>query len=343
MADNKDQPLTSILQELHRRTTLAPFTTDEQRALVQTLTDMLATCGKQVARPLPGQDMQEVRGHNHVKRVLEVAAAGGHHVLLSGPPHAGKSFLARTLPSLLPATAAPYPLRSPDATMHPAAFVGNATTPGEPALAHGGVLLLKHVHAFDRVCLDELCRVIETRGVALPGGEVFPANFLLIATMLPCPCGFYSDPIRDCICSPETILQHQQRLREVIDTCFDLQIEVPIIRENLMRVPPEESSATIRARVETAREQQRKRYVDTNDLWVNADIHSVDEVQQYCQMDAPAERLLSAARAQLHLTPLQSIRIHRVARTIADLAEAAIIAANHLAEAISYLPPVGRR
>jgi magnesium chelatase family protein len=345
MADLTEQPLTSLLQALHYRATREPLTTDEQRALMQTLTDLLIACGKQGARPLPGQDMQEVRGHNHVKRVLEVAAAGGHHVLLSGPPHAGKSLLARTLPSILPEVAVPYPLRAPDATIQPAAFIGDATTPGELTLAHGGVLLLAHLHAFDPMCLTALCRAVETRVVTIPNGEaslLFPANMLLIATMLPCPCGFYSDSVQACTCSPETILQHHQRLQEAIAGCFDLHVEVPIIRENLMKMPPEESSATIRKRVEAAREQQQKRYVDSNTLWVNADIRSVDEVQRYCQMDAPAERLLSAARAQLHLTPLQNIRIHRVARTIANLAGAEMIAANHLAEAISYLPHLGR-
>jgi magnesium chelatase family protein len=217
--------------------------------------------------------------------------------------------------------------------------VGDAATPGELTLAHGGVLLLAHMHAFDPACLTALCRAVETRVVTIPNGEaslLLPANVHLVATVLPCPCGFYRDPIQECTCSPETILEHRQCIQEVIDVCFDLHIEVPIMREHLMRMPSEESSATIRQRVEAAREQQRKRYVDTNTLWLNVDIRSVDEVQQHCQMDAAAERLLRAAHTQLHLTPLQSLRIHRVARTIADLAGAEIIAANHLAEAISY-------
>ncbi len=285
--------------------------------------------------------MGEVRGQAHVKRALEVAAAGGHHILLSGPPQAGKTLLARTLPSILPATAVPYPFRAPEATLPATPFVGEATAPGELTLAHGGVLFLKNFHAFAPEHLAALRCAVEAQTVALRNGDeylLFPAKFLLVATTLPCPCGFFNDPIRECTCSSDTIFLHQQHIKESSDTCFDLHIEVPRVQEDMLNRYTEERSAQIQSRVEQARIRQQRRYANAPHLWVNADLGPVDEVQHVCQMDAQAERLLKAAIQQLHLAPQSILRLQKVARTIADLAESELISANHLAEAIQYRP-----
>jgi magnesium chelatase family protein len=159
--------------------------------------------------------------------------------------------------------------------------------------------------------------------------------------MQPCPCGFYGDPIRECTCSVEDILSYSQRLQETIDACFDLHVEVPI-GEDVMKQRPGERSVAIRQRVEVARALQQRRYMQATNLWVNADIQSVDDSALYCQVNSPAEKLLSAAYQQLHFTPRQSIQTLRLARTIADLAESEVIAGNHVAEAIQYRSRLGR-
>ena len=167
---------------------------------------------------------------------------------------------------------------------------------------------------------------------------MYPAQFLLIATMKPCPCGFYGDPLRECTCSPDAILSYYQNLQEILRNCFDMEIEVPIMRVDVMKQPLGELSMTIRQRFELAREMQRKRYMHSNHLWVNADLRSLNTVQQYCRIDSSVEMLLSIARRQLDLTLFQLLQILRTARTIADLAEAETITTNHLAEAIQYRP-----
>lgn len=328
-----------VLQEIRRRIDTQPLAADEQRALLQ----ILDACGRTVERPLPGRDMQEIRGQAHVKRTLEVSAAGGHHILLIGPHGAGKTLLARTLPSLLPTAAVPYPFRAPGPDTDITTFVGVPPCPGELTLAHGGVLFLDDLNTFARPLLSALQRAVETRVVVFPQGAesfLFPANFLLIAATMPCPCGFFNDPIRECSCTAEMILEYQQRGKEIIDTCFAIQIEVPRVREDLLSKRQEESSASIRQRVEGAWARQRRRYAESATLWVNADLETVDEVQRYCTMDASAERLLRAALQQLHPSPKSFLTLHKVARTIADLADADVIAANHVAEAIQYRPRI---
>jgi magnesium chelatase family protein len=344
MKQTKKQPtalsLMEVLQEVQCRTSGETVPADERQSIMQIMVNILQGCAKAMERPLPGQDIDEIRGQWHVKRVLEVAAAGGHNVLLVGPNGAGKAQLARTLRSLLPTTAMPYPLREPASTIEEKAFVGDVSLPGELTLAHTGVLLLKDLDTFDLPLLAHLCSAVETHVISIPSPEecvALPAQFLLVATMKPCPCGFSCDPERACLCSKEEIVQYRQRVREVVHTCFALEIEVPLIGEDLLKKRPEENSAIVRERVETVRKIQHRRYAKTMHLRVNADLREVSEIEHYCQMFAPAQDLLKSIQKQLHLTPLQVLRLQTVARTIADLDDEDLIAGKHMAEAILYL------
>ena len=331
--------LLELLQEVQNRTSTETISTDQQQLITQTMMNILQVCAKRVERPLRGQDMQEVRGQAHVKRAMEVAAAGGHNTLLVGPAGAGKMMLVRTFPSLLPTSSVPYPFRVPPSSTSLPAFLGDVTVPGEFTLAHGGVMLLENLHAYDVPVLGALRRAVETHVIAILHEEtrvMLPARFVLIATVQPCPCGWSGDPLRACSCSGEAIAQHQQRISDIVQTCFEIKVEVPMVQEDLLSKRAEESSAQIRSRVEAARDLQKRRYTESASLWVNADLGSLEEVQHYCQIDAASEKLLRAAFQQLHLAPLQVLQIQKVARTIADLAAAPMIRANHIAEAIRY-------
>jgi len=344
MKQTKKQPqelsLKVLLQEVQHRITVETLPAHQQQEMMQRMINILQACAKVIERPLPGQDMDEIRGQWHVKRILEVAAAGGHNVLLMGPSGAGKAQLARTLHSLLPTASTPYPLREPASSIEEKTFVGDVNLPGELTLAHTGVLLLKDLDTFDPALFAYLCCAVETHAIPIPSPEecvVLPAQFLLVATTKPCPCGFLCDPERACLCSKEEITQYRQRIKEVVHTCFALEIEVPLIGKDLLNERPEENSATIRQRVETARAIQRRRYAKTMQLRVNADLRKASEIEHYCQMFAPARDLLKSIQKQLHLTPLQVLRLQTVARTIADLDDEDLIAGKHMAEAILYL------
>jgi len=339
----KQQPLEpsllALLQEVQHRTRTGAIPADQRQSVIETMMNILQTCAKAIEHPLLGQDIQEIRGQAHVKRALEVAAAGGHNILLVGPPGAGKAMLARTLPSLLPIASVPYPFREPDPSISQNAFVGEPTVPGELTLAHGGVLFLKDLDTFDLSYLTSLVQAVETHVVSIPFGEdcvVLPAKFILVATIKPCPCGFLGDAAMTCRCSLDEIARYRQRYQEIVRTCFAIEIEVPRIEEILGK-HAEESSASMRQRIEAAREIQQRRYAGETHLCLNADLRSADEVQCYCQIDSPGEELLRGTLRQLHLTPLQVLRVQGVARTIADLAESPVIAARSLAEAIQYL------
>ncbi len=331
--------LPELLQEVQRRASADTIPADQQRDILNMVMDVLQAWSKTIEQPLPGLDMQEIRGQAHVKRALEVAAGGGHNILLIGPKGAGKASLARTLPTLLPTTAVSYPFRMPHCSTSGTAFIGEPTLPGELTLAHGGVLFLENIDAFDVSQLTALRQAVETHVITIPHGEetiLFPGHFVLIATVKPCSCGFYGDPMRECICSVEAITEYRQRIEESVETIFDIHIEVPRVREDILSTRQEESSARIRKRVEEARVIQRRRYEEVMNLWVNADLVSVNEIQKYCELEPTAQRLLKAALQQLHLTPQGVLRIQRLARTIADLADSKAIAANHIAEAVQY-------
>ncbi|MDY7039442.1 MAG: YifB family Mg chelatase-like AAA ATPase [Chloroflexota bacterium] len=311
-------------------------------------------------------DFQEVKGQEHVKRALEVAAAGGHNVLMLGPPGAGKTLLARSMPGILPRlsleealditriysiadtlpTDVPLvrhrPFRAPHHTISHAGLVGGGRwpRPGEISLAHRGVLFLDELPEFGSRVLEVMRQPMEDKMVTISraqGTLTFPANFMLIAAMNPCPCGYFSDPGRECTCSLGMVSKYQKRVSGPLMDRIDIHVEVPRVEyDKLSSDRPGEPSARIRARVEKARERQRRRFAETR-LACNADMGPA-EVRQFCAVDEAGKSLLRAAMQQLQMSARAYHRILKLARTIADLAGSEGIETTHLAEAIQYRP-----
>lgn len=309
-------------------------------------------------------DLRLVRGQEHARRALEIAAAGGHNLLMVGPPGAGKSLLARCLPGILPplsfdealevtriysvAGVLPpdqpllrsRPFRAPHHTISYAGMVGGGhgvPTPGEITLAHHGVLFLDELPEFDRKVLEALRQPLEDRRITVVRAGVavtFPASFALVGAMNPCPCGHLGDPMRACRCRPHEIIQYRKRISGPFLDRIDLFVQVPrLTREELLGDGTGEPSEAVRARVLGARERQQARL--RGRAHTNAEL-GPGEVRRQCRLAPDAQALLARAVDHFALTGRGYTRVLRVARTIADIASADIIGAEHLAEALQY-------
>ncbi|HOZ36457.1 MAG TPA: YifB family Mg chelatase-like AAA ATPase [bacterium] len=313
-------------------------------------------------------DMAYVQGQEHVKRALEISAAGQHNILMSGPPGSGKTLLARSIPTILPEMtleeslevtkiysvagllppAEPLikirPFRSPHHTASGVSLVGGGAwpRPGEISLAHRGVLFLDEFPEFPRLILDYLRQPLEDGIINISraaGTLQFPAKFILLASMNPCPCGYYSDPEKNCTCTPIQIANYQKKISGPILDRIDIHIEVPRIDfQKLSATESGEPSEAIRARVNSARARQLTRFQNTK-IISNSEMSS-EEVRRICQVDSTTQDLLKRAVQQMRLSARGYYRILKLARTIADLSGVENIKTEHVAEALQYRPKV---
>jgi magnesium chelatase family protein len=322
--------------------------------------------GAELAPLFVPTDFAEVKGQEHVKRALEVAAAGGHNALMVGSPGAGKTLLARAMPGILPEMSIEEsldvtkiysvadqlppdtpliqqrPFRAPHHTISHAGLVGggNIPHPGEISLAHRGVLFLDEFPEFGSRVLEVMRQPMEDKVVTISrakGSLTFPANFMLIAAMNPCPCGYNLSNLKPCTCSSTVVTKYQKRISGPLLDRIDIHVEVPEVDyEKLSSDRVGESSASIRRRVQAARERQRVRFEGT-DIVCNSDMR-VAEVRQFCKLDEAGDSLVRQAMSQLNLSARGYHRVLKLARTIADLAGSSKIQSVHLAEALQYRP-----